>query len=98
MNYDRLYDLLTLAPIRRWWYLPCNCPTCNDMRGTGVEPVSLAAPDPKSGTPLANDTPSEGNPATDRHPAPSIATRTTTESTTDTVSLSRQPRRAGERR
>jgi hypothetical protein len=52
------------------------------MRGTGVEPVSLAAPDPKSGTPAGSITRAEGEGVTERHTAPSNASPTTTESTT----------------
>lgn len=81
-NYDRLYDMATSRHVGGVSCCVDNCYSCNAMRKTGLEPVSLAAPDPKS-HPLAGSPPvSECASATSRHLAPPNATQTTTNSTT----------------
>lgn len=98
-NYDRLYDMehggrFNPAPTVRGISL-----LVKRMRGTGVEPASPKAPDPKSDATGASTPVTEGASATQRHQSPPKTSQTTTDSTTDSkMSVSRCPAPAWGRR
>ena len=82
MNYDQYYDTSDITLDERSMSTFSTSLIVKVMRGTGVEPVSLSAPDPKSHPTPGIAVSTEGASATSRYQTLPGATATTTKSTT----------------
>lgn len=77
-HYDHLYDSGLYCMFSGDVLATCKCSACLLMRKGGLEPPSLAAPDPKSGTTPDSETSPQRGPLTSRHRASLFDTPTTT--------------------
>jgi hypothetical protein len=89
MSCDRFYDMGLHCLFSGEVLALCNCAACNAMRRGGLEPPSLAAPDPKSHPRSKKLAVAQGGVVAEQRSAPLINAQSTTDFTTYPAPTSR---------